>query len=150
MFVSPKHLSRFLGLLFVLAVSPALAEQSKTFGDYVVHYNALNTELLQPDIARQYGITRSKNRAMVTISVQKKLMGTTGKPVEAKINGYATNLSAQTRPIKLRKIVDANAIYYVGDFRIRNQETLDFHFVITPVGEDKSLNLEFRQQFFTD
>jgi hypothetical protein len=138
-------------LLLALAGSTAaVADQFKTFGDYVVHYNALNTEMLAPDVARQYGIKRSKNRGLFTISVQKKVLGTTGKPVEASITGYATNLTAQTKPLKARKIVDGTAIYYIGDFRITNRETLDFHFTITPAGEDKSFTLKFRKQFFTN
>jgi hypothetical protein len=137
-------------LLALGGSSMAMADQFKTFGEYVVHYNAMNTEMLAPDVARQYGIKRSKNRGLFTISVQKKVLGTTGKPVEARITGYATNLTAQTKPLKARKIVDGNAIYYIGEFRITHRETLDFHFTITPAGEDKSFELKFRKQFFAD
>jgi len=40
----------------------AAAENSKDFGEYVVHFNALATDVLPPQVAREYRITRSRNR----------------------------------------------------------------------------------------
>ena len=44
------------GLLFS---GMALAQQSQDFGNYVVHYNALNTNLIPPQVAQGYAIKRS-------------------------------------------------------------------------------------------
>ena len=137
--------------LLCSSISTSLwAEQSKTFSDYVVYYNAFSTDMLQPSVAKQYGIKRSKNRAMFNISVQKKIMGTTGQPVAADISGNAINLNAQTKPMKPRKIVEGTAIYYIGEFSVTHREVLDFDFNITPEGESNPFNLKFRQQFFTE
>jgi hypothetical protein len=138
-----------LSLVFSLVTTPLGAEQSKTFSDYVVYYNAFSTDMLQPAIAKQYGIKRSKNRAMFNISVQKKIMDTAGQPVAAEITGHATNLNAQTKTLEPRKIVEDTAIYYIGEFSITHREVLDFDFNITPVGEKNPFRLKFRQQFFT-
>ncbi len=143
-----------LGIVFSLGFSlgstPLWAEQSKTFSDYVVHYNAFSTDMLQPAIAKQYGIKRSKNRALFNISVQKKIMGTTGQPVAATITGHATNLNGQTKTMQAQKIVEDTAIYYIGEFSISHREVLDFDFLITPTGEKNPFHLKFRQQFFTE
>ena len=40
----------------LLFSSQAIAQQSQDFGDYVVHYNALNTNLIPPQVAQGYGI----------------------------------------------------------------------------------------------
>jgi hypothetical protein len=136
--------------LTLLVTTPLWAEQSKTFSDYVVHYNAFSTDMLQPSIAKQYGIKRSKNRAIFNISVQKKIMGTTGQPVVANISGYATNLTGQTKTLQPRKIVEGTAIYYIGEFSITHREVLDFDFNITPADEKNPFHLKFRQQFFTE
>ena len=136
--------------LLCSSVSTSLwAEQSKTFSDYVVYYNAFSTDMLQPNVAKQYGIKRSKNRAMFNISVQKKIMGTTGQPVAADITGKAINLNAQVKTMKPRKIAEGTAIYYIGEFSVTHREVLDFDFNITPEGESNPFNLKFRQQFFT-
>ncbi len=55
-------------------VLPA-TESSKDFGDYVLYFNALNTDQLTPDIAREYGIVRSKSRAMLNVSIHRKHAG---------------------------------------------------------------------------
>lgn len=139
-----------LALLATLISPPLWAEQSKTFSDYVVHYNAFSTDMLSPTIAKQYGIKRSKNRAMFNISVQKKIMDTTGQPVVADITGHATNLNGQTKTLQPRKIVEDTAIYYIGELPVTHREVLDFNFNITPAGEKNPFNLKFRQQFFTE
>ena len=40
------------------------AEQSKSFGDYTVHYSAFTTDILTPAVAKSYRIPRSKYRAL--------------------------------------------------------------------------------------
>ena len=54
-----------LSIVLSLFAAPfhASAERSKAFGDFQVHYNALTTDLIEPSVARAYGIIRSKHRA---------------------------------------------------------------------------------------
>ena len=88
-----------LVLSFVLAnfSTAVFAEQSSSFDEYVVHYNALTTDQILPSVARPYGILRSKNRALLNIAVQKKVMGTPVQAVEADVTVTATNLNAQLK-----------------------------------------------------
>ncbi|MDY6993075.1 MAG: DUF4426 domain-containing protein, partial [Pseudomonadota bacterium] len=57
----------YLILSYVLcAVMPlAYAEQSKEVGAYKIHYNAINTSMLQPEIAKSYQIIRSRTRGLL-------------------------------------------------------------------------------------
>ncbi len=145
-------LSTLLILAFtVFHTSPAQAERSKTFGDYVVHYNALSTDFLKPNTAKQYKIKRSKNRGMVTIAIQEKAEAgkAMGKAVTAKVSGYSKNLNGQTRNLNFKLIEEGTAIYYIDDFSITNQEVIDFVLTLKPNGQDNSYSLKFRQQFFT-
>ena len=50
----------------------ALDETFKDFGNYEVHFNALRTDELTPDVARVYGIQRSANRVMLNVTVLRK------------------------------------------------------------------------------
>jgi len=139
-----------IGLATSLIAVTAWAEQSQTFGDYVVHYNAFTTEIIQPAVAKQYGIKRSKNRAMYNITVLKKVMGTTGQPVEATVTGHASNLNRQMKMLNPRKVTEGNAIYYIGDLTVTDKETLNFEFKVTPEGKTTPFEVSFRQQFFTN
>jgi len=145
-----KLVSFLLPLLFFITPLQAGSEHSQEIGNYIVHYNALPTEVLQPDIARQYGITRSKFRGFITVSVLKKTDDPNGKPVKAKISASASNLSEQSKALKLRTVEEGSAIYYVDDFRITNLETLDFKLKIKPEDSQESFSVSFRQKFYTD
>ena len=72
----------------VATAEPALrsTESFRDFGDYVVHFNAISTNQLTPEIARQYGIVRSNNRAMLNVSILRKEHGTTGVPVSGSVS----------------------------------------------------------------
>ena len=50
-------------------------------GDHIVHFSAQSTDQLPTDVARAYNIVRSKNRAMLNVSVL--AVKADGVPVEA-------------------------------------------------------------------
>ena len=51
----------------------ALAQQSKMFGPYELHYSVVNTTFLSPEVAATYAIVRGKNRGIVTLAVREHL-----------------------------------------------------------------------------
>lgn len=138
--------------IFLLAGADSVrAQQSQEFGDYIVHFNALNTSLLTPQVAQSYGIQRSSSRAMLNIAVLKRGDAGVGSPVNATVEANATNLTGQRRDIQVREITDTQgAVYYIGEMRVRNMETFDFILAVTPEGEQDALEVTFRQQFFTE
>ena len=145
----------FLNVLLLLAaLAPALnvqAQQSQDFGDYIVHYNALNTNLIPPQVAQGYGIQLSANRALLNVTVLKKVMDTPGTPVDARVSANGTNLTGQRREIEIRKIEDSEgAIYYIGEFPVHNLETYRFNLKVEIEGEEEPLMVKFRQQFYTE
>ena len=44
------------------------SDTSRDFGDFVVHFNALATDQLTAEVARNSNIVRSPNRAMLNVS----------------------------------------------------------------------------------
>ena len=147
-----KQLLLTLAMLGWLAFSGnLLAQQSQDFGNYVVHYNALNTNLIPPQVAQAYGIKRSPNRALLNVTVLKKVMDTPGTPVTASVTGSATNLTGQLRELEIREIRDPEgAVYYVADFPVHNLETYRFEVAVAIEGEEEPLLVRFTQQFYTE
>ena len=137
------------GVMLVVS-SISWAESFKSFGDYDVHYNAFTTDFLSPQVAQTYKIQRSKNRALLNISILKKVLGTPGESVSGVVRATAKNLSGQLRSLDVRKVPDGQAIYYLATFAVNNEETLDFEIQVTPQGRDAPYVVKFRQQFFTD
>ena len=50
-----NNLLPFLFSILIAITGTVHAENSQDFGDYVVHFNALNTNHLPPTVTREYG-----------------------------------------------------------------------------------------------
>jgi len=138
-------------LLTLIFASPVAAQQSQDFGNYVVHYNALNTNLIPPQVAQGYGIARSSSRALLNVTVLKKVMDTPGTPVSASVKASATNLTGQLRELQIRQIDDSEgAIYYIAELPVHNLETYRFEITVSIAGEADPLLVRFTQQFYTE
>ena len=125
-------------------------ETSEDIGGHVVHFNAQGTDALTPDIARAYDIVRSKNRAMLTVSVIEKA---SNQPVAAAVSVKTQNLTGQLKNVAMREIRepgDVEAIYYIGETSIANQEVLIFDISVTPEGSSTASTVRFQRQFYTD
>lgn len=120
---------------------------SADIGDHVVHFNAQSTDALSPEIARANDIARSKDMAMLTVSILSKA---DNKPVAADVNVKAVNLTGQLKSISLRKADVPDAIYYIGTVSIDNRETLVFDISVKPEGAAKASDVRFKRQFYTD
>ena len=116
-------------------------------GEHIVHFSAQSTDQLPPDVARAYGIVRSKNRAMLNVSVIKE--GTT-VAVPADITVRTVNLAGQLKNVTMRKIQEQEAIYYIGETAVANHETLVFNISITPEGKTEASDVRFTREFYTD
>ncbi len=128
----------------------AFAERSESFGDFEVHYNALTTDLIDPSVARAYGIIRSKNRALINVAVLRRVMGVATQPVKARVEAQAVNLNSQLKSVEMRELNDAGAIYYIGEMPVDHNETLEFTIEVTPEGESSAHTTSFKQQFYTE
>lgn len=136
---------------FLLFCDVCLGQQSETFGSFEVHYNVINSNLLPPQVAQGYGITRSASRALLNITVLDTSGGEPGTPVLAEVTTSTLNLTGQRRDVEMRKIQEGDgAIYYIGELPIANMETYAFTVNVQVAGEPKPFELTFRQQFYTE
>lgn len=143
------NLSPTLLLALVAAAACALpvhAESSVRSGDVVLHYSAVPTTVLTPEIARQYHITRSQNRALVNIALRRGSRGA-DTAVAAKVTVAATNLSGQRSELRVREFREGDAIYYLAEARFAGNETLAFDVEAVPEG-GRPIKVGFRQEFF--
>ena len=109
---------------------------SADLGNHIVHFSAQSTDQLPPAVAREYNIVRSKNRAMLNVSVLRK---PDNLPVSADVSVNTVNLTGQLKNVTMRKIEepgDIKAIYYIGDTTVANREVLVFDISIKPDGEE--------------
>ncbi|GIX28800.1 DUF4426 domain-containing protein [Pelomicrobium sp. G1] len=135
------------GLAALLLPLGGVAELSKKFGDYEIHYNALVTEDLAPEVARAYGITRSRNAGMLTVAVLKRDASGALQPVAAEVKATVVTLTARLTTLELKEVREGGAIYYIGEYRLSRPETLRFSLQIQPRGEPRRFDLQFQRTF---
>lgn len=123
---------------------------SQDIGNHVVHFSAQLTDKLPPEVANAYNIVRSKNRAMINVSIIDK---SDNAPSAATVTVKTVNLTGQLKNVTMRKIDEPGeppAIYYIGVTPVANRETLVFDISVQPEGTRKPTDVRFKQQFYTD
>ncbi len=137
------------GLVMLLASSGALAQQAEDLGTHWVHYSAVNTSQLSPEVASAIGVQRSASRALLNLAVLRKGDDALDEAVKADIRVRAVNLAGQRREVALQEVVEQDAIYYLGSFRIHNEERITFRVTVKPEDLDgPAYEFSFQQQFF--
>ncbi len=139
------------------ASAPEAQPAGATFadiGDHEVHFSAQTTDQLPPQFAQLHNIVRSKNRAMLNVSVIGKV---DSKPVTANVSVRTVNLTGQLKNVTIREVTEGNpdtddfvAIYYIGETNVANRESLVFTISVTPDGADRASEVKFQREFFTD
>ena len=136
----------FTSLFLLTTAMLASAENSKEYKDHIVYYNAFPTDSLPPQMTKQYGLKRSKNYAMINISVMEKGAGIpTG--VKSKVTGKLKNLMGQTRDLEFREIKEGQAIYYIAQIGVQSQALVHFMIDITPEGSSEKYDIKFSKKF---
>lgn len=126
-------------------------ESFKDFGSYELHYNALRTDLLTPDVAKGFGIQRSKNQVLLNVSLlHKEADHAPRKPVDAEVSVDAYNLNGQLKNLEMRRVTEGEAIYYIGEVNITGNEILVFDIKAKPASEAAPFEVKFKREFFAD
>lgn len=120
------------------------AENMQSYADLDVHYSVFNSTFLLPEVAKATGLNRSKNQAVLNISMVKAGQGQKGT-----VRGTFKNLLGQSETLHFKEIDEGNAVYYLAQFAISSQELLRFDLQVTD-SDGKTHNLKFNQEVFPD
>ncbi len=138
-----------LALLLLLASGIVRAEQFIDLGDYRVHYAALNTTQLTPDVARKFNVERSGQRILLVLNAQ-QLIGGRYESVPATASGTATTLLGHVQKLELRPIREADVHYVIASFETLEGEYMTVDARVTPAGSTTPVTVKFKQQFYRD
>jgi hypothetical protein len=138
--------SALLMLVCSLFTQSLLAEQSVSADGYKVHYNAFTSSMLTADVAKRYGIVRSKSLGVLNIATLKE----SGDAVTAFIEGSVKDPLSKSQNLKFTKVTEGDAIYYIATFRFTNADLMRFNLYVAPTGEKRSIKVAFDQKFYLD
>jgi len=141
---------RLLFSILLLGLVMSANADSQDFGDYTVHYIAVNSTFIRPEIAEQYGILRSRRSAFLNISILRNNTDGTTTPVGATITGGRRNLMAQSSSIEFMEVREGSAVYYIGQFDFSNAELLRFNVQVQPEQQGPVHEIEWMTTLYTD
>jgi len=133
--------------LSLVVITNVNAENMKKLGTMNVHYMAIGSTFFTPEIAKVYGITRSRYNGLINISV----LDNTKKDTPAKtvsISGKAKNNLGQFKTLEFKEVKEGDAVYYLAQVNYTNEETIHFDLAIND-GKEKQ-QLKFSQKFYVD
>ncbi|MDA0976952.1 MAG: DUF4426 domain-containing protein [Proteobacteria bacterium] len=113
-----------IGLVFAPLLSAA---QFVTHQGYDIHYAALLSTLIPPDVARLHGITRGENQIVINISALRE-----GHASHASVTGHVTNLLNQRVTLSFSEVTESDAIYYLASHTALEEDILHFEISVTP------------------
>jgi len=102
---------------------------------------------LSPQVAKQYGIKRSRNVGYLSVSILKK--GRTNA-VDAQVSGQMVNLLGQYKTLDFTRIQEGRAIYFISTFKFDEEEIYSFDIDLLAMKPKKELNLKFKQKFYRE
>ncbi|MBK7902296.1 MAG: DUF4426 domain-containing protein [Proteobacteria bacterium] len=148
------------GLLLVAGCGASIDQQPQTarptedtqkdFDDLEVHYNAIRTDQLTPEVARAYGIERSANRVLLNVAMLTKTAGGAARPVDGSVSASAHNLNGQLKSLTMRRVQEGPAVYFIGEVGISGDEILVFNIDVEPVAGGGRRSVQFKREFFGD
>jgi len=152
-----RELFRY-SLCIVLFISHSMisyAEQKEIFdgpdgSEYEVHYMAFVSTFLEPEIAKQYQLVRSKALGVTNISVIKIDKDGTRKAVGAVVETRMNNDIQQQQFLSNKQIIEGSSIYYIAQFQFSESELLTFNITIYGEGSTKPMSIRFSQNFYNE
>jgi hypothetical protein len=121
---------------------------SRDFGEFQLHFNAVRTDVLTPEVARAYGIARSANRVLLNVSVLRENPDGTTAPADGTVTATAYNLNGQLKDLAMRRITEGSSVYFIGEVAIAGNEILVFDISAVPAGQSSKYSVQFKREFF--
>lgn len=141
-----NHLAKLLlSSLLLLGTVSVNAEQKKQLGPWDVHYIAMPSTLLEPDIAKAYDLERSQYQGLINISVLKT---SDQSAQQVSITGMAKNLLGQQQTLEFKQVTEGKAVYYLAQLPYRNEQRMTITVQISQGSQQQQL--QFDHTFYVD
>ena len=134
-----------LALWLAFAAMPLQAEQFVRAGRFEIHYNAFHADAVPAEVAAAHGIARSRNRALVNVTVLSPQASGIAQAAEAAVSGSVANLAGQRQALEFRAVREADAVYYLAEFPIAGEDRYRFTLSVRPAGATRDESIRFEQ-----
>ena len=144
-----KYVMACVLLFTAFAVHATDDGNTKTFGDFDVHYSVFPSTFLDAKIAQAYQIPRAKNETVINIAVRKRLANGKDQAHAAIMAGTSSDLIHDS-PLAFQEIREQDTVYYVAHFRHSQRQLTRFDISIQPDPNLAAFQLQFSKELFVD
>lgn len=137
-------------LALSLVALGAYGEQQQRAGNYVIHYSAIGTRFLTPEVAEDYGIQRSAGLGLVNVSVREYRDDGTVRPVNAEVKGQVGLLEKAPDTLDFRTVRDDGAVYQLATFRLEHDAPMHFSLKVRADRNAEPDTVSFIQRFYLE
>lgn len=138
------------GVVATLMMSAVQANQVTQFGEYQLHYNTFESTFLTPEIAHQYGLTRTKGQALLNVAVTTQALGELPQSQRAMVSAQVTNLLGQIVSLTFITIEEGDSIYYLAPFTKTDDDILKFTVEAKTHADSAPMTVNFQRHFYVD
>ncbi len=124
------------------AIAPAQAYQD--FGDLRVHFNAMPTLAMSEAVARQYGVERDADKALLTVALR-NVAGSEELAAEGEVQAVAVDLQGMRQSIAFTPARTGDYTDYIGTFRIAERDS--YRFEVTVKSGERGGKVKFQRNF---
>ena len=130
----------------VLFCGPAVAQSHETTAaGYVLRSSSVQSQRINADAARKYGIEPAADRAVLNVVVLEAGPAQTTSP--AKVSASRSNLAGMVQTVPLREVREGNRVSYIGDYTFLPKEVIRFRIEAEPAGHTGDpLLLEYEER----
>ncbi len=140
----------FSTLCIALLSFHAQAQKTDTFsinnGEHTLQYTLFNSTFIPAEVAKQYGLKRSKYEWLMNVLISKT---DTYGGVKTLLTGTEKNLLGQVKPLKFITIDEKDTVYYLVPIRVNGEDILHFTITATPEGGEAS-TVKFTDKVISD
>lgn len=148
-----KMCTTLMGLLLATMSMAFETQQEFTGSDgvrYEVHYIAIPTTLLEPEIAATYQLVRSKSTGLLNVSVNRVEPDGKRRAIPAFVRGDVVNDVQQRRALEFQRITEGDAVYAIAPFWYSAGQIYTFDLEIQADPEQGPFRLRFTQALYPD
>ncbi|GAB3678779.1 DUF4426 domain-containing protein [Salinisphaera aquimarina] len=118
-------------------------------GAYEVQYSALNSTNIPASVAKDNGIERSGDTAVVMVTLQKPTRDAPLQAVPANVTGAARTLMGDKSPLTFRRVNSVGSVYSLATVKIADDQTLTFDLEVKAADGSATIPVTFNQTFYT-
>ena len=122
--------------------APSVAELG---GNLRAHYNLLPTLALGEAVAREYGVERDADSALLIVALRQQTASGEETTAAGEVSAEATDLAGRRQTVVLRRASTGDYVDHVGSVRTGAHDTLRVHVVV--VADGQRHEFDFQRNF---